>query len=143
MLVTRKQRLMLAVYRKYHRGGISLWRIYRLCGWRIAVVPVYFTLAAVLCFAYGINWAGLLLVGFGAGAVLRDLAYFRRSVAVWPLIEEITDWDRVDQLFDDKASPTDVAPRPFPHPADLSERAPRLGAPSPEGIRPQDNTIIP
>ena len=34
----------------------------------------------------------------GAVVILRDIGYFRRSAAIWPLLEQIIDWDRVEQL---------------------------------------------
>ena len=30
--------------------------------------------------------------------ILRDIGYFRRSVMIWPTLEQVLDWNRVEQL---------------------------------------------
>ena len=31
-------------------------------------------------------------------AILRDVGYFRRSAKLWPVLEQVLDWKRIEQL---------------------------------------------
>src|SRR5260370_15696786 len=107
MKLTWKQWRILTAYRKWHQSGLSLWRVYRSAGWRI-VVPLAVAMgAAAFCFAYGgnVSWFGLVFVGIGFGFFARDFGSSLQSVAVWPVIDRVTDWDRVDQLLNEVGSP--------------------------------------
>jgi hypothetical protein len=107
MKLTRKQWVNLTAYRKWHQEGLSLWRLYRGFAWEIVAVLAMTAGGAVLCFIYGptLYWAGLLLAGVGIGFFAQTLGYSLLTVAVWPIVDRITDWDRVDQLLNEVGSP--------------------------------------
>ena len=61
--------------------------LFLLLGALAALLYFFINPAAAAC-------AGLALVV----AILRDIGYFRRSTKVWPILEEVLDWSRVEQL---------------------------------------------
>jgi hypothetical protein len=99
MQLTRAQRQLLVAYREFHLDGVSLAAMYRK-SWRGAVLfALYFTGAAAFCFAYDLIWMAAMLIGLALGSFLRDYSYMRRTVSVWPVVSQITDWGRVDQML--------------------------------------------
>ena len=49
------------------------------------------------------TYVGLALVV----AILRDVGYFQRSAKFWPVLEQVLDWDHIEQL----AGQADVKPK--------------------------------
>ncbi|MEZ5942119.1 MAG: hypothetical protein R3C18_12065 [Planctomycetaceae bacterium] len=49
----------------------------------------------------GSPWAVGFWTGACAGAFLRDIGRIQQSYRVWPVVEEITKWDRVEELMRD------------------------------------------
>jgi hypothetical protein len=47
----------------------------------------------------GIPSVGTLLLGMMLGAVVRDIRHFWNTVMVWPLLEQVFDWERIKQLL--------------------------------------------
>lgn len=60
-----------------------------------------FLFIAVVSFAFYFllddRW-GMFMIGLTVGAVLRIIAYARFSVMAWPVVEEVTDWNKVEAL---------------------------------------------
>ena len=89
---------ILNLYRYWHEsGGPS---VLRMLGWRL---PVYAILIAsfMACIYLGASKeliAGA--IGFVIGAALAQVGMLRRSVVLWPTIEQITDWQKVNQLLE-------------------------------------------
>jgi hypothetical protein len=54
--------------------------------------------ASVLSFAVS-PLLGTFMAGLTLGAVLRILAYARFTVMGWPVIEQVLDWDRIEDLL--------------------------------------------
>ena len=46
-----------------------------------------------------LEWAGWAICGVGLGSLLRDIGSRRRSIAVWPLLDAVVDWSRVEALL--------------------------------------------
>lgn len=72
---------------------------------------IYLFLTVVGGFGFGFSaWIGRPVAsGFFAGIVLatflRDLGWYSRFVKGWPLSNEITNWDRVDELLSSAPPP--------------------------------------
>lgn len=49
--------------------------------------------------------AGCLLIGLAAGAFLRDIGRFRVLVRIWPVYQEIINWQRVKELLEADEKP--------------------------------------
>ena len=69
-------------------------------GWRAQLLVLLIGAIGIFLFL----WAGWPLAsGFFAGMVVatyaRDIGWYRRMVQSWPLMREITDWNRVDELL--------------------------------------------
>jgi hypothetical protein len=63
----------------------------------IILIPIVFMLN---------NALGLLTAGFFFGTLLRDIRYLFRWKRVWPVVEDVIDWQRIDELLDSKSSST-------------------------------------
>lgn len=55
-------------------------------------------------------WAGwpvasALFAGMVFATFVRDLGWFRRMIQSWPLLQEITDWNKVDELIKQRHGP--------------------------------------
>ncbi|MCA8991266.1 MAG: hypothetical protein KDA88_04770 [Planctomycetaceae bacterium] len=88
----------------------TLWQYWQFHtrGWRLTTMlyvawPYWLLLAAV---AFIVNaqyanspWYVGFLTGACAGAFLRDVGRIQQSYRVWPMVEEITKWDRVEELM--------------------------------------------
>ena len=46
---------------------------------------------------FGSEGAVLVAVAF-VTVVLRDIGYWRRSVKIWPVLKQVLDWNKVEQL---------------------------------------------
>ena len=67
--------------------------------------PYYLLQVAILGSAAAIFWyaetdaVAIGVIGVMVGSLLRDIYWFRRSLATWPTLDAIVDWDRVDKLL--------------------------------------------
>lgn len=79
-------------------AGPTFLRMARLSlpSWLLLIIFV--SLGTVCLEKLGLGSWGLLLIGLGAGAILRDVGWFRKSLRLWPLQKEIFNWPRVKQL---------------------------------------------
>lgn len=117
MLTTNQKRKVLEQYRDFHREAPrmgSLWR---------KSLKAHLVLLALLLLVVPITWfleipsIGLFTVGLTAGAILRDSAWFRRSVQFWPLLDSIIDWNKVDTLLEQETMAEETQTRsPIPSP---------------------------
>lgn len=61
-------------------------------------------LAALAYSQFGSLGASYLLVSFVA-VVVRDIGFYRRSIAIWPILEQIVDWQKAEDLAASDATP--------------------------------------
>lgn len=62
------------------------------------LLTLFFGLATALFYrALGGIAAGFVLTAY-ATLILRDIGHNRRSVQVWPMVREVLDWSKVEQL---------------------------------------------
>ena len=102
MSLTRTQRRLLTIYEKYRDRpmtiGSLLWasrKVYAILLGVFGVVIAYF-------YFVDLAFIGSFFVVALAATLLRDFGYFRRSVAIWPVLREVIDWDRVAQKLRDE-----------------------------------------
>ena len=69
-------------------------RIYLLLILLFAVVATLFYFAGGML---GASFAGVALIVM----FLRDIGYYRRSVALWPVLQRVLDWKKVEELARD------------------------------------------
>ncbi len=50
-----------------------------------------------------LDGAGWTLCGLGIGSLLRDIGTRRRSIALWPHLDAVIDWSRVEAQLGDTA----------------------------------------
>ena len=59
---------------------------------------VFGALAAFLYSAYGITAAAFIAVAFSV-TVLRDISFYRRSATIWPVLQQVLDWNKIEQFI--------------------------------------------
>ncbi|MDQ2807720.1 MAG: hypothetical protein M3Z04_12560 [Chloroflexota bacterium] len=103
MPLTHLQRATLMLYRAYHANAPTVGGILRRLTKRylIMLIVVVATLTVVTLtgsFSDALPWAGL-LIGLVSGAAARDLGYARIAVRVWPVLNQVLDWQKIDALL--------------------------------------------
>lgn len=61
------------------------------------LLSLYTAFAALVYTAFGMTGAAFVGVALAA-VLLRDIAFYRRSVAVWPMLQEVLDWNKIETL---------------------------------------------
>ncbi|HEY5793264.1 MAG TPA: hypothetical protein VIS74_08195 [Chthoniobacterales bacterium] len=101
MSLTRLQRANLRFYLKFKDRPISLPGIIgfnrMLYLWLIGI----FALVAFLLTLIAGSWAGLFVLSFLAGGLIRDLGFYRRTIHFWPIAKRIIHWETVEELVRD------------------------------------------
>ena len=93
--LSRVQRKSLEFYWKHRGQPLTLGRLIWL------VLPGWIMMSVVLLPAVGVvtlfNRDGTLYLMFGflAGIVVRDLAYLQSTIHIWPVMDEVLDWNAV------------------------------------------------
>lgn len=86
-------------YRRYHTAGIPDWISFLGARYTALVIIV-----AVLIATGAYLASSAIFAAFGAGvlvaAVLRDTQYYFVTRAVWPALDDVIDWQKVDVLLD-------------------------------------------
>ncbi len=103
MNLTPSQERQLKATLKFRDRPPTVWWFVR-ASWR---VYAYFAIFGAIGIPLS-QWAGLpllsaFIVGVIFSAVVRDLKFFRQFVKGWPLSNEITNWDRVNELLNQAA----------------------------------------
>ncbi len=99
MRLTKLQRRNLEFSRRYRDAPLTLGALLSAMKFRYLVGVAYFGGSAVLTFfIWGVFPPILLSVCF-LTLLLRDLGNFLRTVQLWPLQQQIIDWEKVDQLL--------------------------------------------
>ncbi len=94
------ERRILVAYDEHHRRGMTVAGMYRGVGRRLVVSLVLVAVLIALAFTYSETWVATLVLGMVVGAALRDLRTVLNNFKVWPLLDRITDWARVDELLE-------------------------------------------
>lgn len=103
MKTTRLQKAVLQLYWRYHTEGWRLGPYLRANALRWLLLLVIAVGAGWVAFHVA-PWVAALYVGMCLGAFLRDLGRLLQSRRLWPMVEQITDWQRVEQLVQANAA---------------------------------------
>ena len=75
--------------------------ILRLFGYNTKLYLILLVLSSIvtaLVWFFVQSAVGCLFITFILGAIVRDIGHFRRTVRNWPLVREITDWEKAEEL---------------------------------------------
>ena len=97
MKITRLQKTVLQMYWRYHVGGWALGPVLRTNWWRWLLLVLYAVFGGWFLSQISQLGAGL-VIGLAVGAFSRDIGRLVQSYRTWPVVHEITDWQRVEQL---------------------------------------------
>jgi hypothetical protein len=67
--------------------------------WRFAIVGLLCGFFAVVSYSAGLSLVAGMGVGYLFGLIQASVQFFDQSRRVWPVTEEIINWDRVDELL--------------------------------------------
>jgi hypothetical protein len=111
MQLTRSQHRALSIYRWYHKHPPA-WQFYLATMiWRSSYViylGVFVIAVLVGLISRGILIGGwpYLLLGLILGVVLRNFRLYQQTIRLWPMLDAIIDWDRVEALLASQSSGT-------------------------------------
>jgi len=107
------ERRIARLYLAQRECGYSGAAFVRAAKWGYVILGACLVLVAIIFSATDELWAkGLCLwaAGMLLGAVLRDVGWFRRIKMNWPFTEKIIDWQKVEEIASEDASPEDQGP---------------------------------
>lgn len=99
MKLTKYQFNVLRLWLHYYHSGYSFDQWMRRSWKALLVLGVLLGISIFLILA-GVPVIGWAYLGFFFGTLLRDLTYYRLGRRNWPLLLEIVNWDRAQQLVD-------------------------------------------
>ena len=102
MRLTRFQRKTLENYRRFHDTPPSFGRMIMLAWRGLALLIVYFMFLTFISFYAEISSVGFICIGMCVGALSRDLGLFRRYVELWPVLSQVFNWPKINELLADE-----------------------------------------
>lgn len=104
MQLTTLQVKLLNRYRQWRQNPPTVFSL--LClEWKAELMLVgYCLLAGAYCYWAEMQVTLYLVCGAMFGALTRDIGLFRRTTQIWPMLSEVIDWNRVDQVLDQQGS---------------------------------------
>jgi|GEM_PF-1871853 len=103
---TAAQRLNLRVYLHFRDRPMTISGLFWASRRTYLLLTLFFGLAAALFYwLLGEIAAGFMLTAY-AVLILRDIGHCRRSVQVWPMVREVLDWSKVEQLAAQQRDPS-------------------------------------
>jgi len=104
VILTSAQKRQLHTTLKFRTQPPTVWWFFR-ASWRVyAYLGILGGIGIPALLWAGLPLASAFLAGVLISAVVRDLKFFGRFVAGWPLSNEITDWNRVNELLNSSES---------------------------------------
>ena len=98
MKLTKRQLKLLKFYAKYQTKPLTLFSIIRpfWIMWLLLLIPL-----AAGCWCIWAGWPaiGWVLIGASIGAFLRDLNRILSLFCTWPVLHEIINWERLEELI--------------------------------------------
>jgi hypothetical protein len=96
--MTRIQRRNLQLYLHFRGTKMTIPRLIRYNARMYMLTILIFAIAGGFFYAVagglGASFAGVALIVL----FLRDIGWYRRSIAIWPLLQQILDWRKVEEL---------------------------------------------
>jgi len=96
--MTRLQLRNLRVYLQYRDRPMTLLGLFRTNLRIYFYLLIFFGVAGALFYsASGWRIVSYLAVAF-VTMIARDIGYFRRSARIWPMLQQVLDWKKVEEL---------------------------------------------
>lgn len=99
MKPTKIQLKLLKIYAGHHAQSPTIARMVRIY-WNSFVFPVVGVAIGCWAITAGIPAVGWLFVGAWIGVFLRDVGRFQVFFQTWPVLHEVIDWKRVNDLVE-------------------------------------------
>ena len=100
MKLSRLQRKVLSNYQIFHASPPTIAKLMSMS--IVAHIAMLMCIGTALALAIAANekYMAAAIAGSVVGALSRDLGVFIRIVRVWPVLNSIIDWNKVDSLLD-------------------------------------------
>ncbi|MBS0204330.1 MAG: hypothetical protein JSS49_15610 [Planctomycetes bacterium] len=105
MQLSPAQRKNLSIWRAFHDEPPTVAELIRLNVRRILILSICFVGPSAIAISdrsYSVAAMGL---GMFLGILLRDFGAFRATVHFWPALNDVVDWNRLDELLDKEKPP--------------------------------------
>ncbi len=97
--MTPLQRRNLNIYSQFRGKKMTVLGLLRANARIYAILVFAFIAFGIYCYwFFGIVGASLVGVS-GFTVMLRDIGYFRRSAKFWPVLDDLIDWQKADELL--------------------------------------------
>jgi len=103
MTPTNLQNRNLELYAKYRNDRPCLRNLIAFNRARYYPIFVIMAIGVIFLVLPDFHIFGIIIISMTAGVLIRDLGFFRHTVLIWPLVQEIIDWNKVDQLINKKS----------------------------------------
>ena len=103
MQLSRLQRRVLESYQEFHGEPPTIGKL--ISRSLVAHIAMLMGIGALLAIALAadLKYVAAGIAGAVIGVLSRDLCIFMRSVRIWPVLESVIDWEKVDELLDDES----------------------------------------
>jgi hypothetical protein len=105
MKLTKYQLKVLRAWLRYYHSGYGFDKWLGI-NWKLMIFLVVM-LALALVIATAVPVVGWTCFAFYLGTLLRDITYFRLGRRNWPVMLDVVNWDRVQQLVDTHDKPAE------------------------------------
>ncbi len=102
MSLTPLLRSTLRYYQGYRDKPPTLWSLWEQSSKNHAILFMVVSLGSIYLYLDVSRAVGLFFAGIGVGAILRDIGRFRAFARIWPVLAQILDWKKIDDLLDDR-----------------------------------------
>jgi hypothetical protein len=98
MKLTKSQLKFLRAWLLFHHSGFTFGHWFRL-NWKVLLIIAVLLVCSAFV-AAAIPLVGGICFGFYLGTASRDITYFRIARRRWPVVLDVVNWERVQQLVD-------------------------------------------
>lgn len=120
MRLNKPQALALEEFRRYRSKQPSYVGYLRKNWWRYLIFVILFLLFALLGFAMGDSWVVAFVAGLLFGIVMVEESNVRHFRRLWPAMAAVLDWERIDQLLEERINRLRQSKSAGPSPKDES-----------------------
>jgi hypothetical protein len=118
MRINKPQASLFELYRRFRTSPPRYADFFR-AAWLKYLLHAVAVVAPAIAIAFAAGWPSItaFAVGLVVGVALNDESGFRQLLQLWPAIEAVLDWNKIDQLLEERSNrlrQAKSAPEPNP-----------------------------
>jgi hypothetical protein len=105
MQINKPQAALLEIYRRFRTSPPGYADFFR-TAWLKYLLLAVAVVAPSVAIAFAAGWPSIaaFAVGMVFGVALNDESGFRQLLRLWPAIEAVLDWNKIDQLLEERTN---------------------------------------